>query len=138
MAKKPKKAWVYTPEKPAKQKVSGDLKSRVEAKASELVEKVLKPRHVQPTPEEPKFNYIVDLWAKWQGSYFYFGATYACPGPNAISPTFESKFARMEFVGGNKFALSYMRHTGKWLEIFARLSLDKCIELVRDDPHFMA
>jgi len=138
MAKKPKKAWVYAPKKPPKQKVPDDLKAKVEAQASELVEKVLKPRHVQPPPKEPKFNYIIDLRTKWQRSYLYFGATYACPGPNAISPTFETKFARMEFVGGNKFALSYMRHTGKWWEIFSRLSLDECLEHVRDDPIFLA
>jgi len=137
MAKKPKKAWVYAPTRPPKEKVSDDLKAEVEAQASEFVEKVLKPRHVQP-PKEPKFNYIINLWSRWHRSYFYFGATYACPDPNAISPTFETKFARLEFVGGNKFALSYMRHTGKWLEIFSRLSLDECLELVRDDPLFCA
>ena len=138
MAKKPKKAWVYAPKKPPKQKVPDDLKSKVEAQANELVEKVLKPRHVQPPPEEPRFNYITDIWTKWHQSYFYFGATYACPGPNAISPSFETKFARLEFVGGNKFALSYMRHTGKWWEVFSRLSLDECLEHVRDDPIFSA
>lgn len=138
MAKRSKKAWVYAPKKPPKSKVPDDLKAKVEAEARDLVENVLKPRHVQPPPEAPRFNYITDIWAKWHRGYFYFGATYACPGPTAMSPSFESKFARWQYVGGNKFALAYMRHTGKWLEIYARLSLDECLELVQNDPHFIA
>jgi hypothetical protein len=42
----------------------------------------------------------------------YFISVYACPAPNAFSPSFETNFAHMEYVGGDKFALSFMRHTG--------------------------
>ena len=113
MAKKKPKTWYLPQQRKPKSKVPEALKAEVEARAAELVESVLKPMHVTPPPKNPQFNYIIDIWTKWHQSYFYFGATYACPGPSAISPTFESKFARLEFVGGNKFALSYMRHTGK-------------------------
>jgi hypothetical protein len=89
------------------------LKTEVEANAKELIENVLKAKHVQPTPEEQRFNYIIDIGPKWYRSYFYFHSTYACPGPNALSPSFESKFARMEYLGNCKFALDFMRHTGE-------------------------
>ncbi len=132
------KTWVLTPKKRPSPKVPDTLKPDVERKGNELVETALKPTHLKPPPKSPRFNYIIDIWTKWHRNYFYFGATYASPGPTAISPTFETKFARLEFAGGGRFNLSYMRHNGKWFELFTRLTLDECLELVRDDGHFLA
>ncbi len=36
-----------------------------------------------------------------------------------------------------RFNLSYMRHTGKWWEIYPDLTLDECMNAIRDEPHFM-
>ena len=54
MAKKSTKTWIYAPKKPPKEKLPDDLKAAVEVQASELVEKVLKPRHIQPPPQRAK------------------------------------------------------------------------------------
>ncbi len=86
----------------------------------------------------PRFNYIIDVAAKWHGSSLFFISTYGCPGPTAISPTFEAKFARMEFAGGRQFSLSFMRHTGKWVVLYDRLSLDECLGAIKDDPWFQS
>ena len=110
------------------------IKADVDAKATKLVEK-LKPKYVQP-PKQPRFNYIIDVWTKWIGGTLYFGTTYACPGPNAISPSFEVKFARMEHLGGGRFALSYMRHTEKWFKLFPSLTADECLDAIENDCHF--
>jgi hypothetical protein len=131
------KTWVLAPKRKPSPKVPDALKTEVEIKANALVASTLKSRYVKPPPKSPRFNYIIDLWTKWHRNYFYFGATYASPGPKAISPTFELKFARLEFVGRGRFNLSYMRHNGKWFELFTGLTLDECLELVRDDGHFM-
>jgi len=122
--------------KPRKPKVPESIKLELERKAQPLVEEVLKPAHVQPPPEQARFNYIVDIYTKWYRNYFYFCAKYHCPGPNAISPHFEAKFARLEHVANGRFALSFMRHTGKWVEIYADLSADECLSAVKDDPWF--
>jgi hypothetical protein len=74
--------------------------------------------------------------AKWHGSSLYFVSTYACPGPTALSTTFEANFAHMEFVGIGKFSLSFMRHNGKWVVLYDRLSLDECLDAIEDDPWF--
>jgi len=124
---KRQKTWVYNPPKP---KVPEATKAEVEAKATELVNTVLKPAHIKPPRKNQQFNYITDIYTKWYRSYFYFCATYACPGPYALSPTFESKFARMEYVKGQRFNLSYMRHTGEWLEIYQDLTLDQCLAII--------
>lgn len=131
------KYWNFCPQKTSKPKVPENVKLEVETKAKELVESFLKPEHIKLPPENLHFNYIVEIYTKWYRSSFYFCAKYACPSPHAISPFFETKFARMEYVGEDLFNLSYMRHTEKWFEIFQGLSADECLEAVKDDPHFL-
>ncbi len=112
------------------------VKAEVVAKAGDLIEKTLKPKHVKPPPKDERFNYIIDIGSKWYRNYFYFFSTYACPGPNALSPTFQSKFARMEYLGNARFALYFMRHTGEWVVIYDNLSVDACMKAIQDDAWF--
>lgn len=107
------------------------------AKDEALIEKVMKPKYIQPPPEDQRFNYIIDIGAKWYRNYFYFFSTYACPGPNALSPSFESKFARMEYLGNATFALYFMRHTGEWVGIYDALSGEECMKAIQDDSWFV-
>jgi len=100
--------------KPLKPKVPDTVKREVEAKAQELIEAYLKPTYFQPPPPDSKFNYIVDIYAWWYHSYFYFCSKYRCPDPHAIAPFFEDKFARMEYVADGCFNLDYKRYTGLW------------------------
>jgi hypothetical protein len=138
MAKKKPLTWMIRPSRPKKPAIPDSLKAQADAKAKDLVETVLKPRFIQPPPKKPRFNYIIDVAAKWHGSSLYFVSTYACPGPTAISPSFEAKFARMEFACDDKFSLSFLRHTGKWVVLYDRLSLDECLDAIKDDPWFQA
>ena len=132
MARKtPKRRWVRAPRKPSPPQVPEPLKAEVQAKANELIETQLKPKFIEPPPKDQRWNYIIDIWARWHRSFFHFGSTYASPGPNALSPTFESPFARMEYVGDGKFNLAYMRHTGKWWEIDQGLTVNDCLEAIR-------
>ncbi len=135
--KRRQKVWVFRPPKPPKPKVPENIKIEVEIKAKELIESFLKPNYIKPPPKDIRFNYIVDIYAKWYRSYFHFSAKYRCPAPNCISPFFESKFTRMEYVGNGLFNLSYMRYTEQWLELFTGLSVDECLATIKDDPHFM-
>jgi hypothetical protein len=134
----PRKTWVYRPRKPAPARVPSKLKAEVQQRAEELIESELKGRYVKPPPKGYDFNYVVEIHAKWYRHYFYFCAKYASPGPHAISPFFETKFARMEYVGGENFDLSYMRHTGEWIQVYQGMSLDECLTAIRDDPWFQA
>ena len=134
---KGRKMWVFSLPKQPKPKVPDAVKTNMEAKANDLIETVLKPNHIKPPSGDERFNYIVDIYSKWYRSYFYFCAKYACPGPNAISPFFETKFARLEYVDNECFNLSYMRHTGQWWEIYTELSLDESLDAIRDEPHFL-
>jgi hypothetical protein len=138
MAKKQPLTWMIRPTSPKRPAIPDSLKAQADAKAKELVVSVLQPKFIQPPPKKPRFNHIIDVAAKWHGSSLYFVSTYASPGPTAISPSFEVKFARMTFVGDGKFSLSFMRHTGKWVVLHERLSLAECLDAIKDDPWFQA
>jgi len=43
----------------------------------------------------------------------------------------------MEYVGNDRFNLSYMRHTGKWWEIYTELTMDECFTAISEEPHFL-
>jgi hypothetical protein len=133
---KQRKAWMISPGENPKSSLPDSLKAELEAKAADLIEKVLKPKHVLPPRKGEQFNYIADIGTKWYRKCFYFVSIYACPGPNAISPTFESKFARMEYVGNAKFALYFMRHTGEWVGLYDALSVDESLKAIQEDPWF--
>ncbi len=139
MARKNKKMWVYSPPKPPKPKVPESEKQLISEKCNELIETELKPKHIKPASTDNDWNYLVDIFGKWYGNYFYFCSTYNCPSPRAISPSFETKFARLEYVGKDSFNIAYMRHTGKWWEIFQGLTLGQCLEEMKTNvilhPH---
>ena len=133
MANMPRQ-WVYSP-RPAS-RVPDAVKERVTAKANEIIETLFKPEYVKPPPKDESFNYIVDIYTKWRKNCLYFGAKYACPGPNAISPFFEDNFTRLAYMADGRFNLAYMRHTGKWHEVFTDLSLDEALDDIREQPFF--
>ncbi|BCL84002.1 hypothetical protein ccbrp13_64670 [Ktedonobacteria bacterium brp13] len=112
------------------------VKTEVATKANALIEKILKPQHIQPPPDNPQFNYVIDIYGKWYQRYFYICATYHVPGPNATVPSFEEKMARIEYAGNNRFQLSFMRHTGQWVKLYTDVSLDECLASIRDEPFF--
>jgi hypothetical protein len=134
--KKRQKVWRYCPPKRPKPKVPESIKLELQKKAEVFVNTVIKPTHIKPLPEDVRLNYIVDIYTNWHSRYFYFCAKYHSPGPNAIAPYFESKFARMEYVGNGCFNLSFMRHTGKWVEIYTDLSIVECFKAIKEDPFF--
>ena len=126
----------YRLSKPRVPRVPEALKSEISSKAQQLVEQHLKPTHVEQ-PENPKCNYIADIYTRWHREDLYFCATYVAPFPDAVSPTFEVRFARIGYLGDGKFNLAYKGQTGRWCKMYPSLSIEKCLEAVRDEPHFI-
>ena len=129
------KTWTFAPSKAPRPKVPEELKAEVAQKSQQFLERVLKPKYIKkPRPNE-KFNYVADVFTKWRQGFLYFCATYHCPGPNAMSPSFEHRFARLEYIGDKRFNMAYMRHTGLWWQIRERLTIDQCLaEVAQDGP----
>ena len=136
MARKMGYIWGYAAGRQQKPTVPDNLKKEVQTKGNDLVANVLKARYITPPPVESDFNYPIDIWTKWHGCFFYFGSTWASPGPNRIAPTFEVRFARMEYVGDQRFNLAYFRHTDEWQTILADLTVDECLKLIGDGGPF--
>ncbi len=136
MASKQRRMWVYSPRKRPGPKMPDSVRSGVEHAASELIDKVLKPKHIKPPPKGRQFNYLVDIYTKWYRDSFYFCGLYNSPGSHAVSPSFEVKFARMEYRGPSSFNIAYLRHTGEWIEVYRNLSLTECLKEIRDGAWF--
>src|SRR6476661_1789859 len=114
MAKKKRaKQWGWSPASSASgPALDAAARAEVEAKVKELIAKELKPRHVKSPPEDARFNYITDITLRWHGSTLFLVAVYACPGPNALSPRLEERFARLSPPSGGLVDLDFMRHAG--------------------------
>lgn len=133
--KKPRRLWPAAPGRESKPRIPDDLKQRLQAEAEDLLEE-FRPTYIQPPPEHPTFNYRTGLHTQWFRSYLYLCSTYACPSPNALSPTFEVRSTRLEYAGGDRFHLAYMRHTGQWWEVYRDLPLEQAIATIRNEVLF--
>ena len=126
--------WIYNP-RPAS-RVPDVIKEKVTVKANEIIETLFKPQYLKPTPKKATFNYIIDIYTKWHKNCLYFRAKFACPGPNALSPFFEDSFTQLAYMVNVRFNLAYMRHTGKWWEVFTNLSIEEAFDEIRNQPIF--
>ena len=134
-----KRIWVYDPAGAFRQSgkpVPHELEREVERRAQDLIDSTLKPSYIQPPPPKPRFNYLVDIYCQWRGPFFYFCSRYRTPGPGALSPFFESKFARLQYAGEKQFNLAYFRHTGRWWEVAQLLSLEECQAWIEEGKIF--
>ena len=60
----PGRSWVYGPARAfrqSKKPVPADIQHEVQHRAQELIDSTLKPRYIQPPPQKPQFNYLVDI-----------------------------------------------------------------------------
>ncbi|MEM7113591.1 MAG: hypothetical protein AAF614_14225 [Chloroflexota bacterium] len=135
MAKQPKR-WVYSPRKPKKPKVPDSTKAQITQQAQALIDDYFKPNFIREVEPDYQWNYIIDINGKWYRNYYYFISTYRCSSPNCITPTFESKFARMEYTAPNTFNLSFMRHTDKWAEMLYDLTLEDALKEIAQNQFF--
>ena len=128
------KTWQFDPPRPKSPRVNSEYKSLLLSQVEGFLDWELKPRTINPPPSSLEFNYIVDLFGKWHGRYLYFCSKYASPGPYAISPFFDSPFARLEYVAENCFNISYCRHNGQWVQLDSMLSFTDCLSTILGEP----
>ncbi|MEA2039675.1 MAG: hypothetical protein U9N82_07550 [Thermodesulfobacteriota bacterium] len=122
----------------SKSVIPEQLKQTVTQQANQLIETkfALAMAINAESAEKHGFNYVVDIYTTWRGRHFYFCAKYRNPRPDAKEEYFEVRTTRMEYLGGDRFSLAYMRHTGKWCEVFPALAVDECLEMVESNELF--
>ncbi|MFH1160744.1 MAG: hypothetical protein V1733_07335 [bacterium] len=130
---KKRKIWI---------KVSPTSKTAIfEIKKQEIIEicqplvEQFKKQYIRSDPDK-RFNYLIDIYTRWRGNYLYFCEKYKSEEPNRIADEFEVKFVRLEYVGRDKFNLSYFRHTEQWFLVATDLTLQDCLEMMQDNPVF--
>ncbi len=129
--------WVWMQDGiPPKCKLSKWQKAALKATADTFVQDYYKATFIRPPRAEARFNYIVDFSTKWHGAYLQFIARYACPGSNAISPFFETAFARLGYFRENAWSLWARRHNDQWMVLGHQMTMEECFEQMRSNPWF--
>src|SRR3954454_21996321 len=107
-------------------------KTAFTAACQRFIAEVLKPRYL-PRIEPTSFNYPVDISGKWHGNKYRFIQRFRSDHPDAITPEFDAPFARLEYVGRDRFDLSYFRHTGEWYCLYRSVPLAEALKLIERD-----
>jgi len=100
-----------------------------------LIEK-FKSHCIKKNPNK-NFNYLIDIYSKWTGNYFYICEKYKSETENRIADEFEVKLLRLKFIEKNLFELSYFRHTGQWQTVVPLgMTCQECKEMILSNPVF--
>ena len=65
-----RRIWLPASPKPTKLKVSNPVKLALKEKADEIIESVIKPKHIKPPSTDNDLKYIVDVYSNWYKKYF--------------------------------------------------------------------
>ena len=130
--------WVHTGGRSGKKPPEAE-KRAITAACERFVENVLRPRFL-PEIRPTEFNYCVDLFGKWHGNKYRFMQRFRNDRPDRYTEQeFSSPFARLEYVGRDRFDLAFFRHTEKWWPVDLGVTLDEALELLEKDeiyhPH---
>jgi len=109
--------WFYVGARGSGGKLSVAKKLAITAECENLIASVLMPRFL-PEIRPTEFNYPITIYGKWHGNKYRFITRFRSDDPNSISPEFEAPFARLAYVGRDRFDLSYYRHTGEWFRLW--------------------
>jgi hypothetical protein len=126
--------WVYVAGR-AGNKPSAAEKSVITTTCEKFIAEVLTPRFL-PEIRPTQFNYPTAIYGKWHSNKYRFITRYRSDDPRSYEPEFEAPFARLEYVGRDRFDLSYHRHTGEWFCLFEHVSLAEALDLIASDLHF--
>ncbi|NQV01519.1 MAG: hypothetical protein HQ542_02655 [Bacteroidia bacterium] len=131
---KKQKAWVQIRPGYFRKPISEFEKQKITDGCQPLVEQ-FKIQYIRSNPDK-QFNYLIDIYTRWRGNYLYFCEKYKSEGENRIADEFEVKFVRLEYIGRDKFKLSYFRHTEQWFQVATDLTLQDCLDMMREIPTF--
>lgn len=129
-----KRQWVYVGER-AGNKPPAEEKAAIAAACAKFIAEVLKPRFL-PAICPTEFNYPIDIYGKWHGNKYRFIELFRSDRPDATVIEFEAPFARLGYVGRDRFDLSYHRHTGQWWCLYRSVSLIESLTLIEEQGHF--
>ena len=93
---------------------------------------VLKPRFL-PEVRPTEWNYVVDIFGSWAAGRYRFMQRYRSGMEHNRGEEFDSPFARLDRVGRDRFDVYWMRHTGKWWQLYIGASLGEALHILETD-----
>ncbi len=121
--------WVYVG---PGETLSAAEKRSIASACDDFIARVLKPRFL-PEILAAQFNYPIDIFGKWHGDNYRFIQRYRSGFPDNLGEEFDSPFTRLEYVGRDRFDISYFRHIGRWWPIYHSLSLLQALRTIEED-----
>ncbi|MBD5657792.1 MAG: hypothetical protein IAI50_21840 [Candidatus Eremiobacteraeota bacterium] len=107
-------------------------KTAVTAACQDLIEGFLKPRFLAAI-RQTEFNYPVDILGKWHGTKYRFVQRYRSGFQDNLGEEFDSPFARLDWIGRDRFDIRWHRHTGEWYLLHCNLSLADAIDTLKSN-----
>lgn len=123
------KQWVRTGRSSG---LSEAEKASVTTACERLINEVLKPRFL-PVIRPTKFNYPIDITGKWHGTRYRFIQRYRSGFTDNMGEEFDNAFARLDWVGRDRFDVQWHRHTGAWFCLYPGLSLAEALNAIETD-----
>ena len=95
-------------------------------------------RRAQTAPQIPvfggvQFNYPIDIVGKWHGAKYRFIQRYRSGFEENPGEEFDAPFARLDWIGRDRFDIQWHRHTGEWHRLHRGLNLVDALETLRTD-----
>ena len=78
-------------------------------------------------------NYPVDIRGRWRGENYSFVVRFRSGFPENAGEEYDAPFARLDHFGG-KFAVMWMRHTGRWWCLRSELPFEEALAMVTTEP----
>ena len=112
--------------------ISAAEKAAVIAACQQLIDGFFRPRFL-PAIQPTEFNYPVDILGRWHGTRYRFIQRYRSGFPENLGDEFDAPFARLDWIGRNRFDLPWHRHTGQWIPLYRGLTLAEAIKTLKSD-----
>ncbi|MGA7809402.1 hypothetical protein [Bradyrhizobium sp.] len=107
-------------------------KASVTDACERLIEEFLKPRFL-PAIQPTEFNYPVDILGKWHAAKYRFIQRYRSGFPENLGEEFDAPFARLNWIGRDRFDIQWHRHTGEWFPLHRGLTLAEAMQTLKTD-----
>jgi hypothetical protein len=126
------KGWVYVAPRPAPPNEAE--KRRIVTACDAFIRDVLKPRFL-PKITPAKWNYPIDIHGVWAAGRYRFVQRYRSGHKDNLGEEFDEPFTRIVRVGPDRFDIDWMRHTGKWWQLYRGVTLAEAFKIIEEDGH---
>lgn len=128
-------AWKYVGSRFGNKPLPAE-KVAITVACEELIAEVLQPQFLPEIRPSATFSYPAAIKGKRHGSKHRFLTRYRSGDPAFLAAEFEAPFARLDYVGRDRYDFLWHRHTGEWHRVAEHLSLTAALHRIASEPYF--